>query len=393
MYRDYLVLGSGIAGLKAAEAIRDLDANGSVMMVTRDSVSPYSRPMLTKTPLRTFCKARISLFPEIWYQERRIELSLNTAVETIHAETHTVIAGGKEIRYGKCIYALGAENFIPPVPGARKDNVVSIRTAEDIEHIKKYAANAREAVVIGGGVIGLEAAFELSHYGLSVTVLEALPFLMPRLLDPGTAHDLKEGIHRFSIYTDVKISEICGEKAAEAVCLEDGRMFPCGLVIVSCGVRANIKIAQEAGIACERSVVVNKSMETNIPDIYACGDCAQFGGVNSALWSQAVEEGKTAGANAAGVKQEFAGFDTSLILNNPEISLFAYGDLGKNPKVTYWCEAKEHEESRGFFVNPAVGGMRQRLFYRQHKLVGISLLGNLSEMEELKKQVAGGDVK
>ena len=100
MYRDYLVLGSGIAGLKAAEAIRDLDANGSVMMVTRDSVSPYSRPMLTKTPLRTFCKARISLFPEIWYQERRIELSLNTAVETIHAETHTVIAGGKEIRYG-----------------------------------------------------------------------------------------------------------------------------------------------------------------------------------------------------------------------------------------------------------------------------------------------------
>ena len=165
MYRDYLVLGSGIAGLKAAEAIRDLDANGSVMMVTRDSVSPYSRPMLTKTPLRTFCKARISLFPEIWYQERRIELSLNTAVETIHAETHTVIAGGKEIRYGKCIYALGAENFIPPVPGAQKDNVVSIRTAEDIEHIKKYAANAREAVVIGGGVIGLEAAFELSRYG------------------------------------------------------------------------------------------------------------------------------------------------------------------------------------------------------------------------------------
>ena len=138
MYRDYLVLGSGIAGLKAAEAIRDLDANGSVMMVTRDSVSPYSRPMLTKTPLRTFCKARISLFPEIWYQERRIELSLNTAVETIHAETHTVIAGGKEIRYGKCIYALGAENFIPPVPGAQKDNVVSIRTAEDIEPEKLW---------------------------------------------------------------------------------------------------------------------------------------------------------------------------------------------------------------------------------------------------------------
>ena len=73
--------------------------------------------------------------------------------------------------------------------------------------------------------------------------------------------------------------------------------------------------------------------------------------------------------------------------------MFAYGDLGKNPKVTYWCEAKEHEESRGFFVNPVFGGMRQRLFYRQHKLVGISLLGNLSEMEELKKQVAGGDVK
>lgn len=150
---------------------------------------------------------------------------------------------------------------------------------------------------------GLEAAWELKKAKCEVTVLELAPVLMGRQLDREAGEMLQkisegQGIR---IHTGVQIEAIEGEGSASGVRLADGTVFPAELVIVSCGVRANTAIAKEAGIGTDRAVIVNEKMETSLPDIYACGDCAQYEGMNYAIWPQALEEGKVAGAQAAGM--------------------------------------------------------------------------------------------
>lgn len=154
----------------------------------------------------------------------------------------------------------------------------------DVEHV----------VVIGGGVLGLEAAWELKKAGCQVTVLEAACQLMGRQLDDAAGEMLKhiseqQGVQ---IYTGVSIASIDGEDNVTGVTLTDGRTFPAELVIVSAGVRANTALAKTAGIEVDRAVIVNSKMETNVPDIYACGDCAQYDGLNYAIWPEASEQGK-----------------------------------------------------------------------------------------------------
>ena len=389
---DYIIVGGGIAGISAAEAIRGHDRRGSIFLLSEEGDLPYVRPMLTKQPLDRFDQWEADLRPPQWYMENGIALRCSCRVERLTPETHTLEADGETYRYGKCILATGAYNFVPPFQGKDKAGIYTIRTREDIRSIKTAAMAGRRAVVIGGGVIGLECALELHHYGIQVTVLEAMPYLMPRQLDQETSAEFQNAVREISIYTNVSIREITGDGRADGVSLADGRLFPCDFVVVACGVRARAELAQAAGLAVERGIVVNQRMETSAGDVYACGDCSQFQGVNVALWSQGMEQGSVAGTNAAGGNAAYSGCDTSLVLNCRSVALFALGDLGQRAgeEEGYDIQVLRDAQKERFFVNPRPFAYYEKKVYRNGKLVGAALIGNLSKMYALKEKILEG---
>lgn len=387
---DYLILGSGAAGHYAAEAIRERDLRGSILMLTEESTPTYKRPMLSKSPLTRFKKDRLSVCEKTWYREQRIEVLYHCRILSLDADKKRIETDVGDFYYPKCIYALGGYNFVPPFPGHELRGVLTVRRTEDLRMIKEYALGENNAVVIGGGVIGLEIALEMQRYGLQVTVLEASPRLMPRQLDPQTSEELLDCLKGIRVCTNVFIAEICGsEGRARSVRLADGRSFPCGLVAVSCGQKANIAVAQAAGLPCGRAVIVNERMETGRKDIWACGDCAELNGFNAALWTQAAAQGRVAGANAAGGSETLGAFDCSLVLNGGEMSLFALGDLGSDPQKQYECRRTE-KIFRNFSINEKPPHAVEKRFYCNGHMTGGCILGNLSGMEKMKREIAEG---
>lgn len=376
----YVILGNGAAGLSAAKAIRERDKTASVVMVSNEPYSTYNRPMLTKSMVAELDAAEIAVEPESWYEENKVIQVLGKQVVGIDTETKEVtLDDGTKLMYTKLIYALGSECFIPPISGADKPEVVAIRRMSDIEKIEKMMANVKNVVVIGGGVLGLEAAWEFRKAKKNVNVLELAPQIMGRQLDQGASELLtqiseKQGIE---IHVGVQISSIEGDGHVTGVKLGDGRVFPADLVIVSAGVRANTALAKEAGIAINRGIVVNEKMETSAADIYACGDCAEYEGINYAIWPQALEQGKVAGANAAGEPLEYTTVSAGLSFHGMNTSLYAIGDNGKNPDLIY----------RTVEFKDMVRMQYEKYYFLNNRLCGVILIGDTSKMAEMTEAI------
>ena len=181
--KTYLILGGGAASVYAAKAIREEDSSGNIIIISDDCHRPYRRPLLSKTPFKTFRGERLALFDENWFERYDVELHLREKVISLDAANKRVVTDKSNYRYDKCIYALGATPFIPPFPGKDKTGVFAVRTIEDVERIKHACLYGNQAVIIGGGVIGIELAQELRRYGMGVTILEGMPRLMARQLD------------------------------------------------------------------------------------------------------------------------------------------------------------------------------------------------------------------
>ena len=372
----YIILGNGAAGHYAAEAIRKRDRTGTITMISNEPYRTYNRPMLTKSIMSGLNEEQIAVEDASWYEENHIYQILGHEVVKIDPEAKEVhLDDGSKYHYTKLIYALGSECFIPPIKGADKDGVIAIRRLSDTKKVAEKLKETKHAVVIGGGVLGLEAAWELKKSRCEVTVLELAPVLMGRQLDKTAGEMLKkisEG-QGIQIHTGVQIEAIEGGEKAEGVRLADGTVIPAELVIVSCGVRANTALAKEAGIETDRAVIVNEKMETNIPDIYACGDCAQYEGINYAIWPQAVEEGKTAGAQAAGDDNTYSTVPAALSFHGMNTALFAAGDNGQNPDLIYKTVEYKDEGKKQY----------QKYYFLNNRLCGVILIGDTSRMAEM----------
>ena len=372
----YVILGNGIAGLQAAAAIRERDKTGDIVMISEEPYRTYNRPMLTKSIMAELDEEQIAVQDASWYEENHIQLVLGKEVTEIQPETHTVILeDGSQFLYTKLIYAAGARCFVPPINGAGKKGVVAIRGLKDVKEIETMLPSVKHVVVIGGGVLGLEAAWELKKSKCDVTVLEAAPMLMGRQLDEPAAELLKkiakeQGI---DIHTGVQVVEFTGEDQVSSVLLADGREFPAELVIVSAGVRANAAVLEKSGVKTEKAVVVNERMETSAADIYACGDCAEFEGINYAIWPEASEQGRIAGANAAGDELVYQEVSSGLSFHGMKTALFAAGDNGKNPNLIYKTVELKDMGKKHY----------QKLYFLNNRLCGVILIGDMSRMAEL----------
>ncbi|MBE6067251.1 MAG: NAD(P)/FAD-dependent oxidoreductase [Clostridium lundense] len=375
----FIIIGNGAAGFYAADAIRQKNSKAYITMISEESYYSYYRPSLSEYLAKEISDKKLYLKNKNWFEENSINLKLNTKVENILTkENEIVLSDGTCLKYDKLILANGARNFIPPTSGAEKNGVFSLRTINDADKIISYGKKSKKAVVIGGGLLGLEAAWELRNLGLDVTVVEFFPRLLPRQLDEEGAEIFKNQISNCGINVILgdSLVEILGNDNVTNIKLKSGTTLDTDMVLFSVGIRANKELAEQCGIRTDKSVVVNEKMETNIPNIYACGDVAELNGRNYGIWPAAVQMGKVAGTNASGDELIFKDFVSSTIFSSMNTNLFSSGYFDDECDILSY----KNEDNRIY----------KKLFFKDNKLVGCILLGDTSLSIKIVKGIREG---
>lgn len=376
-----VILGQGIAAISVIEEIRKHNKLATIIVITDENTLAVNRPMLTKEMLGSINRRIFYIHDEKWYLEQKIilytcETIIN--IDPLKQEVHT--SSGLTVNYDKCVYALGATNFIPNFPNVNLPEVISIRTLDDvraIQHIIKSNPSESKVVIIGGGVLGLEAAISFVKDGNNVTIIENTSHLLSKQIDIETSNFLENLLAKqyIKVYTNRSVSRINGKNHVESITLDDNEIIDADLIIVSCGVRANIDVARKSNINTNRAIIVNKYMQTNYDNIYACGDCAEFEGKNYSLWSEAQEMGIVAARNICGIKTEYNYRLLPLIVEN---LLYASGDIGLNNDIEY--EMAEYKNvAEKLFV---------KAYYLDNVLVGFALVGNISYRNYFEEALA-----
>ncbi len=305
-----VIIGSSIAGLSAAEAARSKDAECKITILSEDHYPPYYRQRLCEVLMDPAKADSLFLHPSEWYREQGFDLKLDTKVTAVKPEDKALLlADTSVLNYDKLIIASGSYSFVPPTKGSDLEGVETLWTMSDALRIENKLAQIKSAVVVGGGLLGLEAAFAISKRGIRTTVLERFPRLMMRQLDERAAQIFTDQVKKegSEVTTNAFISEIYASEEGKVggVRLEDGHEYPADLVLISTGVRPRLEMLDNTGIKINRCIVVDNQMRSNLPDIFAVGDCAIMDNRWYGLWMISKQQGEVAGENAVGGSVEY----------------------------------------------------------------------------------------
>lgn len=380
----YIIIGASAAGVAAIQEIRKRNKVCQITLISKEPIYGYYRPQLSKVLAKDIDYSTIFIKNYDWFANNKIEVMLDKEVVEINTKDKSIALNNGVVKeYDKLIIATGAECFMPPIAGNDKAGVFTLRYLKDANDIRNYANNVKTATVVGGGVLGLETAWELKKFGLDVTVVELANRIFPRQLDEGTSKRFEKMIldTGVKLIMDDSVTEILGTDKVSGLKLKSGKEIETELVVVSAGVRANTKIAQDAGVQINRAIIVDENMKTNVDSIYACGDCCEFDGINYALWGEAIDQGKVAGINAVGDKGTYKTVIPSTSSNFFNTSIFSVGDV--NPSQPF--ETKEEEKA--YAHENAEDNTYKKLFYKDNILVGAILIGNTRKSKDLLKQL------
>jgi nitrite reductase (NADH) large subunit len=374
---QYLIIGNGVAGTNAAETIRKNDKEGNIILVTDETSPFYYRVRLNEYLSGELSEPALQARKLQWYQDMNIGLRLDSRIIRIDPARQIAETGkGESFGFDKLLIATGSNSFVPPITGSEKAGVFSIRNIKDAKKITAYVNGIREVVIIGGGLLGLEAGNALRKLGKAVTIVEFFPRLLPRQLDAKGAERLlsiMEGMG-FTFKLGAKTQEITGETAVKAVRLEGGETLPAGMVIVSAGVRPEMSLAKAIGVECDKGIKVNEHMMTSMTNVYAAGDVAEFRGVPYGIWPAAMEQGKIAGANMAGGDVAYNGTTMANTLKVVGIDLASAGEI----------DADEKLESRVSATDTAY----KKIVFDGNRIIGCIMLGDTAGFNKVTKAIA-----
>ena len=291
-----VLVGNGLAGMRCLEDLLDMAPDRyDITVIGEEPWGNYNRIMLSPVLSGEKSFAEIMLHSVDWYTEKGIRFIGGDAALSIDRSRKQVHTGkGEMVAYDRLILATGSKPFIPPIPGAELEAVMSFRDIQDVNRMLDYCKTKQNAVVIGGGLLGLEAAYGLKQRGMNVTVLHLIDRIMDRQLDMKASQMLKKSIEEkgIRIITEANTEELLGSDGhVTQLRLKDGTMLDADLVVFAVGIRPNKSLAEQSGLRCNRGVLVNDTMQTYDPSIYAVGECiehrGQTFGLVEPLWGQA----------------------------------------------------------------------------------------------------------
>jgi nitrite reductase (NADH) large subunit len=369
----FVIIGNGVAGVTAARALSD--AGAEVEVYTQEAHHYYPRPRLQSFLAGEIELEKLPLYPAAWYEKRGIAVHLGAEVVGLDPRAKQIVlaactersrSNGRGISYDRLLLAAGGRPFIPAIKGVDKRGVFTLRTIEDALAVKRWAEGSKRAVVVGGGLLGLEAARALKVLGLEVIVLETELCLLPRQLDAEGGALLKGLIGAMGIDVALEASSqaILGDGQATGVLLQDGRRIEGDLILISVGVRCNVRLAQEAGLEVNRGVVVDEHLRTSAEDIYAAGDVAEFRGRVYGIIPAAIEQARAAARNMLGEEATYHGTIPSNTLQVMDIDCTSIGMVHPPEGVGY-------QELR-----KSGAGVYKKLVLKDGRLVGAILLGD-----------------
>ena len=377
-----IVIGNGMAGCRAVEEILERDA--SRFRITIFGSEPrvnYNRIMLSPLLAGEKSFEDIVINGQEWYDDNGIELIAGDAVVAIDRSAKTVTSrSGRVESYSKLILATGSDPFIIPVPGHDLQGVISFRDMDDVGTMLRAASSGGDAVVIGGGLLGLEAAHGLSLRGMKVTVIHLMNTLMERQLDEAAGWLLKTELEKRGqqILTSADTAEIYGDGKVEGVRLKDGREICASIVVMAVGIRPNVKLAGDAGLAIGRGIHVDNDLVTSDSDILSVGECVEHSGQVYGLVAPIWEMCRSLADGLVGEPSGYTGSVTSTKLKVSGIDVFSAGDFSGG------------DGYEDIVMRDASRGIYKRVIVKDDKVVGAVLYGDTADsnwyFDLLKKQ-------
>jgi nitrite reductase (NADH) large subunit len=332
MKQKLVLVGNGMAGVRTLEEVLKLSRNHyEITVFGAEPYGNYNRILLSPVLAAEKTIDEIMLNTDEWYAANGVTLHKGESVVRIDRKRRIVTTEkGTEADYDRLILATGSNPFIIPVPGKDLDGVIGFRDIQDVTRMLEAAKNHRNAIVIGGGLLGLEAANGLRKQGMQVTVVHILDSLMERQLDKPASALLQRALEAngLNFLMQAQTEAILGEDRVRAVRFKDGTELPADLVVMAVGIRPNIDLAKSAGIHCERGIVVNDTMQTFDPRIYAVGECVQHRGQLYGLVAPLFEQAKVCANHLAQLGySRYEGSMTSTKLKVTGIDLFSAGEF------------------------------------------------------------------
>ncbi|AKJ63469.1 FAD-dependent oxidoreductase [Kiritimatiella glycovorans] len=374
-----VVIGAGVAGLTAAEMIRDRDPDAEITLLSDERELPYYRLNLTRFLAGDCPEENLPIHPAAWYDEKKIDLRLETRASELDAEKKEVrTEDGETFGWDRVILATGAAPAVPPVEGTGLDGIHTLRSADDARAIRAAVGEGLKCICVGGGILGLEIAGALNRQGADVTLLEMHDHLMPRQLN-ATAGDLMADFCRargIDIRTGVSAKRFAGEGAVRGVELNSGEKLDTGLVLINIGIRSRTGLAAEQGMACGRGVTVDDRLRAGLDGVYAVGDACEHRGVKYEAWDPARYQGHIAGLNAAGVDTQFGGIPRQHVLKVLGCPMMSVGRF----------EAEEGD----LVIEDGAERPYRRFVFRDRHLAGCVLLGDTALSENVREAIESG---
>ncbi len=372
MKKKLVIIGNGMAAGHMLEEL--FDRGNTEYEVTIFGDEPrvnYNRIMLSPILAGEKTYEDIIIHDEAWYEKHQVKLQKGVKITEIDREGQCVICeNGTRTPYDKLIIATGSKPFILPIEGHYLDGVISFRDLDDVDTMLSAAKTGGKAVIIGGGLLGLEAAAGLKEQGMDVTVLHLMPTLMERQLDSAASYLLQKEIEKrgIKVLTRANTEKILGEDKVEGIALDDGRKLDADLVVMAVGIRPNIELASKCGLMVNKGILVTDHMQASDPNILAVGECVEHGSECYGLVAPLYEMAKVIAANLDG--DEEAAYKGSIIstkLKVTGIDLFSIGDFS------------EDEGREGIILRDAAGGVYKRLVISDNQLVGAVLYGDTKD--------------
>ena len=375
--KQLVIIGNSAAGIAAVEAIRKRDKESKILVISDEDYPAYCRCLISYYLAAEVKEEKILYRPEGFYKENNIEILLNKKVERVDPKKNRVICEDKtQFNYDSLLIATGAHPKFPEIKGLKKKGVFGFRTIKDAKDIAGLLPVTKAACVLGGGLIGLKAAYALAKRNVEVKVIIKSMQVLSQMLDFEAAHFVQKRLeeHGIDIITGSDIVEVIGNGDIKAIKLDSGKAFACSLIVVAKGVEANTDLIKDSEIKVNEGIIANNLLQTNIANIFTAGDVCEsydltLGGFSvNALWPIAVEEGRVAGANMAGEKLNY---DGSLGMNSidffglPVVSLGIY--KVKEGSSSYE-ELKLRDEKKNIY---------KKLILKDNLIVGAILVGDI----------------